>query len=1060
MADNSSRKFKFISPGVFIDEIDESQRSDDQLAPVGPLVIGRTRRGPGMKPVQLNSFSEFVQTFGAPIAGAEGGDVWRGQGVASGPTYAAYAAQAYLRNNSPITVMRLLGEESGDAIGSSGVGKAGWYAGNDGAKTGFTWADESKGGAFGLCVWPSGSEATTRNRMQVTGALAAIIYCDEGRVFISGTLASGSVAQSVFGARGAGGATLSASCGALYTSNADGTITLGISKTGADIEANPTSFSKIKVSLDPASPNFIRKVLNTNPTIVNDDITTAAAQTANQGGEYWLGESYERFLSAEGVSSIGALSTDFDATSFYCSIHPMAKNNTANGLYQHDQLMPAQRGTTGWFIGQDLSADVSTYDPATQQQLFRLEALSAGIQTQEEVKVSISNIKAAKGEFELYGSFSLFVRKLSDDDNLPQIIERFDNLNLNPASPNYIAVRIGDQYEKYDAISQANKVYGRYPTQSNYIRVVMNDDLDRGGLDPSLVPFGVHGPLKSRDVSVVSYQRNDLKPWRVANDFGAKGAGTTLQPAAGIFTMMSGGSFSQFGHVGGSGAAAGVILRQVGDLFAFSGTVRFPSVPLRQQNTWGSPKANKNTYWGAWTGQSADSAFFNESIVDCLRARAANVGGYNDASNTSFDVALPIARDYTAALDSGSVTYPTKVTEISWVFSLDNVSGTIPGLNANGTSLAASSGRFFAGSRKAGSSISANYTFTGTLDAGYDRFTTVLAGGTDGWDITERDPLRLSGFPATPTEANSYQLATLKRAINIVSDPDLVQYNAISIPGVTENNTTNYLLETTQDRSDALAIIDIQNVYTPDTENNKSDEENNASTMVRTTVTDFENRNINNSYGAAYAPWLLYRDTVANRLFWGPPSIAAIGVLGSTDRNQAPWFAPAGFQRGGLSEGAGGIPVVEVSRRYNSDNRDDLYEANINPIAKFPAEGIVFWGQKTLQQTASALDRINVRRLMIFLKREISFIASRLLFGPNTQATWNTFKAQAEPLLSNVKMDFGIDEYRLILDETTTTPDLIDRNIIYAKLLVKPTKAVEFFAIDFVITNSGASFED
>ena len=151
---------------------------------------------------------------------------------------------------------------------------------------------------------------------------------------------------------------------------------------------------------------------------------------------------------------------------------------------------------------------------------------------------------------------------------------------------------------------------------------------------------------------------------------------------------------------------------------------------------------------------------------------------------------------------------------------------------------------------------------------------------------------------------------------------------------------------------------------------------------------------------------------------------------------------------------------MEVSRRYNSENRDDLYEANINPIAKFPAEGIVFWGQKTLQQTASALDRINVRRLMIFLKREISFIASRLLFGPNTSATWDTFKAQAEPLLSNVKMDFGIDEYRLILDETTTTPDLIDRNIIYAKLLIKPTKAVEFFAIDFVITNSGASFED
>ena len=118
------------------------------------------------------------------------------------------------------------------------------------------------------------------------------------------------------------------------------------------------------------------------------------------------------------------------------------------------------------------------------------------------------------------------------------------------------------------------------------------------------------------------------------------------------------------------------------------------------------------------------------------------------------------------------------------------------------------------------------------------------------------------------------------------------------------------------------------------------------------------------------------------------------------------------------------------------------------------------FGQKTLQQTASALDRINVRRLLVYLKKEISFIASRLLFGPNAQSTWNRFLGQAGPLLEGIQSDFGIDEFRLILDESTTTPDLVDRNIIYAKLYVKPTKAVEFFAIDFIITNSGASFED
>ena len=149
-------------------------------------------------------------------------------------------------------------------------------------------------------------------------------------------------------------------------------------------------------------------------------------------------------------------------------------------------------------------------------------------------------------------------------------------------------------------------------------------------------------------------------------------------------------------------------------------------------------------------------------------------------------------------------------------------------------------------------------------------------------------------------------------------------------------------------------------------------------------VDTLRDRNLNNSYGAAYAPWVRIRDSVNQRTLWAPPSVAALGVLSTTDNNQGPWFAPAGFTRGGLTEGAAGIPVLDVSRKYTQDQRDDLYEANINPIAKFPAEGIVIFGQKTLQQTRSALDRINVRRLMIFLKREISFIASRLLFDPNT----------------------------------------------------------------------------
>jgi hypothetical protein len=137
-----------------------------------------------------------------------------------------------------------------------------------------------------------------------------------------------------------------------------------------------------------------------------------------------------------------------------------------------------------------------------------------------------------------------------------------------------------------------------------------------------------------------------------------------------------------------------------------------------------------------------------------------------------------------------------------------------------------------------------------------------------------------------------------------------------------------------------------------------------------------------------------------------------------------------------------------------------LYNANINPIAQFPAEGIVIFGQKTLQVTRSALDRINVRRLMIYVKREISRISATLLFDQNVSSTWNRFLGEVNPFLGSIKTRLGLTDFKVVLDETTTTPDLVDRNIMYAKIFLKPARAIEFIALDFVITRSGASFED
>jgi phage tail sheath protein FI len=1164
MADNSSRKFKFISPGVFVNEIDNSQLPET-AGDIGPLILGTAARGPLNKPVTVTSFNDFVQVFGNPVAGNEGTDLWRNDAL-NAPTYGAYAAQAWLRNNSPLTYMRV--GQFTDPSTSNEAGFAGWRAGNI---AGTAAATAANGGSFQLVVWPSSSLST--QNLPVSGAVAATIYLDAGRAFLSGTRVDGTVTGSV--------------C-ELYTTDANNEIVLDISSDGT-----LASSKKVSVSFDPSSKNYFRNVLNTNPTVTNSTITTAATQASNEGGEYWVGESFARRLATTGstlgnnapetVSSLGLLASAVitsgsSPTNYHVALLPM-RNQASNTTTQNNKLYGATRSTTGWFISQDLSSTPSAYQATSMQQLFRFEALSEGDSVQKQVKISISNIKAPQGAFEDYGTFSVLIRSINDTDAVPQVLERFDELSLNPASPNYIARKIGDQYEQFDTATLTNRQYGQYQNQSRFIRVVMNEDVDRGGAEPLLLPYGVFGPLKNRDISLISGS-GAPQPEGAYGKTWLGSAFTSGACAAGAYSMVDGGpettfavlggmpaaiatepmvlGFGAFAHNttsatatativvtdsgglangetfvlidsaglsttytinsgiapdagGGNGGAAVVGINGVGGGAAgkvlaaaalataitsdsgtgsgttdanytavsngvdtvtitqgtagtagnrtstdgaggitvgnftgglqgsavFSASIQNPSVPLRSSNQWGTPKNLQSTYWGAWTGRSTSDTTYDPGITDYLTARAS--GLQTNPWSTSHDISN---NPTTTRAGNDPV-------EISWVFTLDDISGSI------------NSGEYYyvSGSRTAGTSYRGTNSYTTSLDLGLDRFTTVLFGGSTGYNVMERDPFRNSLIGAAATDATSAPLYSLKRAIDTVSDADQLQYNVITMPGVTNNLVTNHLLSMVDERADALAIIDLPYVYTADTENSASAADRNAFTIAQA-INDLKSRNINNSYGAAYYPWVLIQDTINNRTLWAPPSVAALGALSTTDRIAAPWFAPAGFSRGGLSEGAAGIPVLEVSRRLTSDDRDDLYEANINPIAKFPAEGIVIFGQKTLQQTASALDRINVRRLMIYLKREISFIASRLLFAPNTRDTWTRFIQQATPVLDAVRSQFGIEDFRLILDESTTTPDMIDRNIIYAKLIVKPTRAAEYFAIDFVVTNSGAAFDD
>ena len=346
------------------------------------------------------------------------------------------------------------------------------------------------------------------------------------------------------------------------------------------------------------------------------------------------------------------------------------------------------------------------------------------------------------------------------------------------------------------------------------------------------------------------------------------------------------------------------------------------------------------------------------------------------------------------------------------------------------------------GSFNAGTSVAAGGSVQTLFDDNIKKYRGNFHGGFDGLDIKNSYPFAntiLSG----KSEVTSYAYNSIKKALSTIEDPEITQFDLLAVPGLTNTTLTDDISNLAKKRQDCLYIMDIPNIYLPKYENSGTESFGTLNTIVST----FKNRKVDSSYAATYYPWVRY-----NSYGLVPPSVAAIEAISKSEALSQPWFAPAGFNRGTIN-------AASTSEHLTKANRDSLYEARINPIAKFPASNqIVAFGQKTLQRKPSALDRINVRRLLIFLKREIGVIADQLLFDQNVQTTWSRFTSQASAVLNSVQDNLGITEYKLVLDETTTTADLVDRNIMYAKILIKPARAIEFIVVDFVITRSGVEF--
>ena len=629
--------------------------------------------------------------------------------------------------------------------------------------------------------------------------------------------------------------------------------------------------------------------------------------------------------------------------------------------------------------------------------LFRIHALSAGSAVNTRFKISIENL--SRRDDKSYGTFDLVVRDFNDSDESKVVLESFRNITLDLESNRFIGRAIGDlnlyfDFDK-DERSQKLNVAGNHAVRSKYIRVELSNDLKNDNIPIDALPMGFRGPLVlNTSGSIINH------------------GGATHDAAQQYFP-------------------AGIL-----------NAATAPAIPFRETVALGTGNKKRdaaNLYWGVQFNRKTDvdepnkpSAFdaTMNSLVKYFPTHRKGIANLSEASDT-FNNNLFSLENLKIVTGSDEKADPDYWRNASYVRN-----GVIVTNDTSKTRVFMPKDLEVAANRR------------------YAKFSFLLQGGFDGLNIFNQDKVNLANNAAAREIADSSEqggtagstVAAYRKAIDVMGSKSDVNIKLLATPGMRTPSVTDYGMSAMESRFDALYIMDIE-------------EKNNYNIVitgssdgvhVKNTVTNFRSRGLDSSFAAAYFPDVIIEDPTTNTTLSVPPSVAVLGAFSLNDAVAHPWFAPAGFTRGALD-------VVEsASVRLSRKNLDDLYQADINPLTAFPGTGVVVWGQKTLLSAASALDRVNVRRLLIDVRRSVRAVANSLLFEPNRQETLDKFNGLVNPILQRVQEKGGVDRFKVIIDTTTTTQADVENNTIRGKIFLQPTRAVEFIALDFVVTNAGA----
>jgi hypothetical protein len=751
-----------------------------------------------------------------------------------------------------------------------------------------------------------------------------------------------------------------------------------------------------------------------------------------------------------------------------------------------DEIAPVQVGATGdrtvgAFIGNSTWIDTfGRFDtrfttPKTtpiisqpfggqEYDLFHFETISDGEYSNSQFKVSIANIQASTDDSRPYGTFDVVLRRFSDTDIEPQFIEQYARCTLDPTADNYVAKMIGDKKVYYNFDTDENDerrlvISGRFPNRSINFRIVMNPAVENRQVPPTALPFGFRGipVLKTND--------------------SLKDGSSTLTFAGQTF----GGSVRLSGSAGGSveNSLTGSILPPL----PFRFKVTRGELGQSDPNV-GAPGPNERVdsrfYWGVTTIQipnsgSQDNAILNPNGGTLENKLIRNYTKFQGILQKDVLVTGSAADTFNAnkftlarvALANETLTFVTGTSDVH-MREAAYIRNGIPNGNDYRVSVGGTN-RVTLATLVASSSIIFN-RFTP-----FNKFTTVFYGGFDGLNILDRDNRNMtdraasvesstsaigSGLAAgaveTGLKANAAGIGTsnniiaaYRAGVDIMTNEFSTNVNVMAIPGIRDTLVTNYAGNAAKDNSYIMYIRDIPSY---DDSSSRLWIDSTVRTNVRNTSETFTGQGVDNNYVASYFPDVFVQDDVIGRRVKVPASVAALGAISFNDKVSYPWFAPAGFNRAALDF------VNNVSVRLNQSDRDTLYDARINPIATFPQGGFVIFGQKTLQLATTALNRVNVRRLLLEVKRVVRSIANSLIFEQNNSVTRARFVSGVSPQLALIQAQAGIERFRVVCDATNNTDADVEANRMNGRIVIVPTKTVEFIAIDFVITPAGVQF--